>query len=203
MEFERQSYTSNLDLMSNWFILFETILFGIFFLVGYGIFDNKIADSYEKSKTAYKDIHERYVQFETEFKDIKYEVYKSIANLNMVIAIQGMDMGAKDNIKEFPSSLFYWITSLEYANKSIITLPDKVNPKNIDNCKVIFRGINKKMSAISPKDVENILTYYSKENKENYEMILKSINYISSNGDQEIKDFCSEFMYLLNTTLKQ
>lgn len=62
-------------MMSNWFIFFETILFGIFFIVGYGVFDNKITDSYKKSEAAYDDINKRYVQFENEFKDLKIVSY--------------------------------------------------------------------------------------------------------------------------------
>ncbi len=92
LQFEKQSYISNLDLMSNWFIMFETILFGIFFVVGYGIFDNKIKDSYEKSKAAQKHINERYVYHEKELKSLKYDLDINMSNLIYIVGERGLSL---------------------------------------------------------------------------------------------------------------
>ncbi len=86
MEFDKQSYTSNIELMSNWFILFESILFGIFFIVGYGIFDNKIAENKEENIASEKRINDRHIDIEKEFKDLKIRNYKDSIQLYQVVS---------------------------------------------------------------------------------------------------------------------
>ncbi len=110
LQFERQSYISNLDLMSNWFIFFETILFGIFFVVGYGVFDNKITDSYKKSETAQAHINERYLHFKNEFKDLKIEIYKDAIQLYDVVSYLNI---SNNDIRMYIEQM---LISLEKAN---------------------------------------------------------------------------------------
>lgn len=81
LKFEKESYTTHLALMSDWFILFVTVLFGIFFVVGYGVFDNKIAQEKKENEAAYERINGSHIKFENEFKELKIEHYEYAGNL--------------------------------------------------------------------------------------------------------------------------
>lgn len=123
LQFERQSYTANIDLMSNWFILFETILFGIFFIVGYGIFDNKITESKKENEDAYKNIHERYVHFEKEFRDLKISSLKDSAKLYETISQLSPNVL---HIREYLDSKIEELKRLVEVNK-LEAIPGKLN----------------------------------------------------------------------------
>ena len=199
LEFEKQTYTSNLDMMSNWFILFETILFGIFFLVGYGIFDNKITDSYEKSKTAYKDIHERYVQFEKEFKDLKYDVFDSVADVSVLNSIHAFKEMEAGNSKLFPDVIVSTMKGLEYTQKSYLIHPEKF--KNRDITKLGFNSLILVLTHLTPDQKKYFVAYFNKR-EDDLLSIMKSVDFIYANGTNDAKNQCAKFRQLFNQILE-
>lgn len=86
LQLENRSYTSNVEIFSNYIILFVTILFGIFFAVGYGLFDNKVDQIKSENIESLKKINEAYAKHENELLELRKYLVRGDGNISVLLA---------------------------------------------------------------------------------------------------------------------
>jgi hypothetical protein len=106
---KQQYYLTQLSIQSDWFIVFVTVLFGVFAVVGYGFFvaqTQAIAKQYEEQKK----IQEQHItEVEKRFKKVEIKTLMAYSNIVMFQASYCFDKG------EYIKSLDDNITALNVA----------------------------------------------------------------------------------------
>lgn len=179
LQFEKESYTQYLELMSNWFILFETILFGIFFLVGYGIFETKINDYLKQNEAAQAHINHRYVLHESEFKSLKIENYKDAIQLYDVVSFLNISNG------DFGFYIEEMILGIEKAHKVYELEPTDPNLLRISSLySQIWTNLNKyyEINTINQIHESNILAEFQRK--------LSKLSNIEEHGIKHLGNEC-------------
>ena len=86
LQMENQSHTSSIEIYSNYIVLFITLLFGIFFTVGYGVFDIKVDQIKKENIESLKFINEAHAKHERQFNELKMFFLKSEGNTSVLLA---------------------------------------------------------------------------------------------------------------------
>lgn len=183
LKFQKESYTTHLQLMSDWFILFETVLFGIFFVVGYGIFDNKIAQEKKENETTYERINTAHIEFKEEFLKLKINHFHNASDLLILMA---------RTFNNDPAEVFHrGLMAINFQMKSD-ALKKENNNKNLSFIKgnLVASGDTLKKLEANPT---LLYSYLEKENLA-FGLILKYLKKIISIEDNEVNGLCSDIL---------
>ena len=193
-QFKESFYSTQLSIKSDWTILFITLIFSIFSLVGFFFFQERISrsetDFGTKLKNQSNENENQHVSHKLEFKKLEEIQYNTSANVYCFIA-----ENSKENVEKF----IYYINSAYFYMKSF-ELEDNESDKN-DNLTAIIYSISKSVDSIKQiqkinKSDENIIN-------QSYSKIQYNLSELSKMNYAEIRHLCAESLIEINKLYKR
>ena len=183
LKFEKESYTQHLNILSDWFVLFVSVLFGIFFIVGYRTLENVFKRQAEEIKDSYLKQEELYTHFKLEFSDVKENMYVSMANISTLIGL---------TYQKFQYNYIYHTAMASYNYGKAYEFTK--NKSYLKSCK--FRIVE----VTSCIKLKNLGDDYNINDEDDIQSLTKMVRHLKeiSNLDNEISICVSQILTNLN-----
>lgn len=188
LKFEKESYTANLQMMSDWFIFFETILISIFIAVGFGVFYTNLNNYKKEHKTSNDYINSTITHFKEDYKNLKIEFYNNTGNFWAYTAAQ---IG-----KDEPFGFIFALSAADaylISNRLSDISENKFIKKNIETALETLKNLSKDSS---------ILIDFFDRRKHDFQVVLDLLENISTIDNLEIKGLCADIFSLFKSIIK-
>lgn len=186
-DIKQQYYLTQMDIQSNWYILFVTVLFGVFAIVGYGFVAANIESVAKENKKQKKKQEFHIAEVEKSFKVAEANTYRALASsinfqcnycaekghyrsalktetdlINVILRIKELD----EDINEFNNAV---LNSLKKCLSNISRMYDVIDTNHLDftffftsseavNYKNYFDNLYAKVNDSSREEVKKIIS---------------------------------------------
>lgn len=187
LEFQQDYYTKQLNIQSDWFILYVTVLFGAFAVFGFVVSRQTIADAsanYKDAIATQKNIHDNAI------KDLKFLTYKEVGHLHFFAA-----MNFKENtpyvLTQISSSLAQYKLAFYY----------KVT-KEIE--KRVIEILNLIKHILTKADKQHLIKIKDKLNEPAYKkIIIANIDFKEVSKNKNILDLAADLVVDIDNLLNR
>jgi len=137
-EAKEEYYLTQMDVQSNWFILYVTILFGVFALVGYSVFKYELQSIEDKNQAKQMENQEHFSKFEKRFKELEIDLRTGLGETYKISAI--MNQGSRIDFAIFMiQSCYHYLKGIQLSGsdyfQTIVMSPIKVVLENVESLK--------------------------------------------------------------------
>lgn len=176
IQFQQDYYTKQLDIQSNWFILYVTVLFGAFAVFGFVVSRQTIADAsanYKEAIAVHEQIHRSH-----EFELLKLKDLMLLTNASLT----SMSSSINEEFK-----LIVFVHSLMAAKYRSMVSEPRITPEIQNSIIGNIKDVIDSLSGISEEDLIQIKT-------DDFPDILNDIHNISKIKNDEIKLLCASLL---------